>query len=600
MCGLGGIIGGDLRANERETAALRMRDALRHRGPDGVSHFTSASGTATLVHSRLAIQDPRPVGAQPMTRGSLTITFNGEVYNFRELRCRLIEDGEIFATNTDTEVVLTLFARLGLEALRLLRGMYAFAIWDERDRTCFFARDPFGIKPLYFAPLASGALIFASELRALLAGGLVPRRMNGLALREFLAAGSVPEPLTLIAGVRCLEAGHWLHWADGRSKAGTHFAIGFPDHDQSPQDASSLVRSALQDSMQYHLVSDVPVGLLLSGGVDSTALLALAHPGGPGKLATFSIGLEDTRMDEADAARSIARHFGAEHHEMLLTRELARHWIDDFLSALDQPTIDGFNTFCACKLASDYGFRVVLSGIGADELFGGYPSFRQIPRLLTAGKILRPMRGLTTFPARGANRLSAGPRARRVLDYLAGPPSLGRAYAAVRGISTAVETKRILLALFPGSRDFPEAGPDHLPLTENVADAISHLELTRYLRNQLLRDADVMSMAHGVELRVPFLDVPFFETLQSVPARTRFAAGKRLLREAVSELPGPLLSPRKKGFSLPFDSWLAHGFDFAGSLPNIPGVAFSTWSRQWSLRVLTHWMHRHHVTGISW
>jgi asparagine synthase (glutamine-hydrolysing) len=602
MCGIGGILGEKIRADERESAALRMQAALRHRGPDDHAIFNSTSGLTTLVHTRLAILDPSLAGRQPMTRGPLSITFNGEIYNFRELRRDLMAAGEVFRTESDTEVLLALYARHGSACLPHLRGMFSFAIWDEEERSCFLARDPFGIKPLYHARLENGGLIFASELGALLATGLLTRKINPAAVDAFLTTGSVPEPLTMIAGAECLEAGGWLRWKENTLERGTHFIVDFEEAEESPTRPSALTRSALLDSIQHHFISDVPVGLLLSGGLDSSALLALARRGGMENIATFSLGVEDGDLDETVAARNIARHFGANHHEMLLTQELARHWIDGFLEAIDQPTLDGFNTYCACKLVSDHGFRVALSGIGADELFGGYPSFRQVPHLLAAGKALRPFRPIASLAAKGAGRIPTAPRLSRSFDYFAGAPDVTRAYGAIRGVFTGAETLRIRQILLSESDTTPAARMrgDESPLPPNIADAISRLELTRYMRNQLLRDADVMSMAHGLELRVPLLDTTLFATLRTIPAAIRLSATKQLLRDAVPELPIELLAQRKRGFSLPFGSWLDEEWnDLAADLPMIRNLSLTSWYRKWSLIVLVRWLRRHGTRGLS-
>ena len=590
MCGIGGIIGGAMRADERESAALRLQAALRHRGPDDHAH--SISGPAVLVHNRLAILDPTEGGRQPMTRGPLTITFNGEIYSFRELREELIGAGESFTTGTDTEVVLALYAREGAACLPRLRGMFALAIWDEREKSCFLARDPFGIKPLYYAPVAGGGLAFASELRALLESNLIPRRIDAGGLNGFLANGSVPGPHTLVAKVKCLEAGGWLRWRDGAITTGRYFDLGQPEV-ASPEGTVSL-RAALLDSVRHHLVSDVPVGLLLSGGVDSAALLALMRDCGASDIATFSLGVEDAALDELPAARETALHFGATHHRLLLTQELARHWIDDFIEALDQPTLDGFNTWCACKLAGDHGCKVVLSGIGADELFGGYPSFEHVPRLAAAGRWLTPM-GMPLAAGPAARWLRPPARLGRTLEFFAGPPDLSRAYDAFRGVFTCAEAAQIRAAVpgFEGLETHPET--ERLPSFDGD-EAISQLELTRYLRNQLLRDADTMSMAHGVELRVPLLDVPLLAALRRIPAHERFGAHKSALREAVPGWTTFSQAQRKRGFDLPFAAWLRHEWaDLADELPPFTDVSLKPWYRQWALIVLLRWLRRHRL-----
>lgn len=584
MCGIGGIVGGGLSADERDSAALRLQAAMMHRGPDGTGLFQSDA--CVLVHTRLAILDPSDAGRQPMRRGALALTFNGEIYDFKARREELSRAGMQFETGTDTEVLLALLAHQGDECLRHLRGMFAFALWDARDGNCLLARDPFGIKPLYYAGLVGGGLVFASEVRAILATGLVARQIDPAGLNGFLATGSVPEPHTLIAGVKCLEAGQTLRWTAEKRVLRRYFEIRF----DAAADAGPDIRPALADAVRHHLVSDVPVGLLLSGGVDSSALLALIAAEGHENIATFSIGVEEAALDEAGPARALARHFGAQHHEMLLTQELARHWIGDFLDAVDQPTLDGFNTYCACKLARDHGCKVLLSGLGADELFGGYPSFQQVPRLQAMGRVLDRLP--IAASARALARLRPPAHMARTCDYLGGPASLARAYGAFRGIFTEAEISALREALLGGGAHAAPEDIDHVEASD-ASDEISRLELTRYLRNQLLRDADVMSMVHGVELRVPLLDVPL-EKLRAIPAARRLQPNKRLLRDAVPELPAGLLAPRKRAFGLPFAEWLEHDWtDLSGGLPALPRLALAPWYRRWALIVLTRWLDRH-------
>jgi asparagine synthase (glutamine-hydrolysing) len=592
MCGIGGIFRPEAGPGLKD-AAGRLLGALLHRGPDDRGIFLSPDGRAALVHARLAILDPSTAGRQPMERSGHWITFNGELYNFRALRKELIRDGERFATETDTEVLLALYLRHGPACLARLRGMFAFAIWSER--TCFLARDRFGIKPLYYGFSGRGELVFGSEVKALLATGMIERRLDPAGLESFLTSGSVTEPLTLLASVRSLEAGHWMLGRDGVWETRRYFQIDFQPVEETSQDAGERTRSALLDSVRHHFVSDVPVGIFLSGGLDSGALVALARETGNDDLATFSIGLEDLPEDESNAARQRANFFGTDHREMLLTRELASHWVGDFLAALDQPTVDGFNTYCVSKLARDHGYRVVLSGLGGDELFGGYPSFRHVPRLLQAGRALQPLHRVTTPLARVWERAAINGRSARMAAYLEGEATLPRAYQAVRSIFSPAERDKIGRSLLGAAweNSFPSEIVPELPV--DPADGVSYLELTRYLRNQLLRDADVMSMAHGLELRVPFVDHELLAVLRTIPAAVRLAPGKKLLREAVPGLPEWRC---KRGFTFPFNAWLDTTWrDLKEELRGAPAVPLDSWSRKWSLIVLSRWLRRHDFPG---
>ena len=578
----------------------RLHRALSHRGPDDQCHYHSPDGAATLVHTRLAILDLSDAGRQPMVRGQYRITFNGELYNFRELREELIREGEQFITNTDTEVLLALYARAGPACLARLRGMFAFALWDERERSCFLARDRFGIKPLYYGVSRNGDLVFASEVKAILATGLVDASLDPRGLDSFLASGSVAEPLTLFSRIRCLEAGYWMQWRDGHTEARKYFCIEF----QEGESQAGEPGAALLDSVRHHFVSDVPVGIFLSGGMDSGALVALASQARVGELATFSIGVENLPQDESDSARRLAHHFGTRHHEMLLTRELACHWMDEFFDALDQPTVDGFNTYCVCRLARDHGYKVVLSGLGGDELFGGYPSFSLVPRLFRLGKIMAPFRCAVTSAPRLFGSWPAAGRSARLAAYFQEEASLSFAYQALRSIFSPSERRRIaalILGSSPNGASFLQASsPGEAPLPSDPADAVSYLELTRYLRNQLLRDADVMSMAHGLELRVPYLDHELFRVLRSIPAAQRLQPGKQLLRDAVPNLPPWHAADRKRGFSFPFGTWLDGTWsDWGTDFLPVRGVPLDTWSRKWSLIVLQRWLRRQGLAPLA-
>ena len=600
MCGIGGIICKG-KAPDLEETARRLERALLHRGPDDHGLFVSKDRSAALVHTRLSVIDPSSAGHQPMRRGPLHLTFNGEIYNFRELRSELAASGECFQTETDTEVLLALYAREGAACLSHLRGMFAFAIWNDEEGSCFLARDRFGMKPLYYGFTSHGDLLFASEVKALLATGQLEARLDPAGLESYLTFGSVSEPRTLVASIHCLAAGHGLHWRHDGWTTKCYLPMEFQPREQSAKKACDRTGVALCDSVHHHLVSDVPVGLLLSGGLDSGALLAAAQASGHHDLSTFTLVVEDTRSDEADQARRLANFYGTRHHEMLLTRELAAHWVEPFLDALDQPTVDGFNTYCACKLARDHGCKVVLSGIGGDELFGGYPSFHQAPRLQQIARRLQPLHRLISPAARAWESLADTGRTRRLAAYLQEEATLSGAYRAVRSIFSPRERKQLRFALLGDLPFAPEAfSPDDSTVAESSGDVISRLELTLYLRNQLLRDADVMSMAHGVELRVPFLDHELLRTLHTIPSAIRLQTGKQLLRDAAPGLPRWHATEAKRGFSLPYDTWLESTWsDLKSNLAGAPPLPLDTWSRKWSLIVLLHWLRRHGFAGWS-
>lgn len=596
MCGIAGIV--QTRSSAPPASLGIMQAALRHRGPDDQGQWSSPDGRAHFTHTRLAILDLSPAGHQPMVcaQSGLAIVFNGEIYNFRELRSSLEERGVVFQTQTDTEVVLRLFEKEGAAMLPKLRGMFALAIWDHRG-SCLLARDPFGIKPLYYS-VRDGTLAFASEMKALQAGGLASPRIDTAALAAFFRTGSVPEPSTLLADVRCLPAGHALHWQNGSVTLSAHWQVDFSPSAQaaatltSPAAHAQAVREALMGSVRAHFVSDVPVGVFLSGGMDSTALVALSRLVGEQDLRTFSIALDDPGLDESSLARQTAAHFGTSHHELRLDASRGREMFTSFLQSFDQPSIDGLNTFTVSAFAREQGMKVVLSGLGGDELFAGYPSFEKVPRLQHAAKVLGPLRGMA-----GALLGRFGRRAplHRLASYLGGAPTLRGAYGAFRGVFAAAEA-RTLAAWLGGIavKDVPEETPLPDPVQPTIPDQVSELELTLYMRNQLLKDSDVMSMAHALELRVPFVDRELFAALARIPAATRLRQGKKLLLEAVPEIPEWIVRQPKRGFLFPFQRWLEAPEwkdEFEQAMRGAP-VPLTSWYQKWSLFMLQKWLAR--------
>ncbi len=610
MCGIAGLLGA-----EPGDFAERILPALEHRGPDDAGVWKEAS--SCLVHTRLAILDLSPSGHQPMASpcGRWRIVFNGEIYNHSELRKRLEAEGHRFRSSGDTDVLLAWMASRGPEGLQALRGMFAFALLDTHSGTALLARDPHGIKPLYYHRAKSGELIFASELRALLRSGRVQRQPDTAAIAAYLASGSVPEPATLVAGVQRLQAGHWLRWESGRITVQPWHPLPEALDLPAQRDSASLVadqpsavrlcREALQDSLEAHLVSDVPVGLFLSAGLDSASLLALAPPG----LHTFTIGFGEPGsevFDEAEPAAAIATQFAAIHTPLTLRASQARGWLPEFLASQDQPSIDGFNTWCVSRLASAGGLKVALSGLGGDELFGGYPSFQAVPRLHRWHRRLGPMAGAGSWIL-GHGPGSQGHKRQRLAALLQAPPSLEAAYRCQRGQFTPPEVGALLRHW-----DLASASPAPMARSETASllhprdqegppghlvpeEAVAWLEGCRYLRNQLLPDSDVMAMAHALELRLPFVDATLQRRLAAVAPGLRLAAGKALLQASVPELPAWFTQRPKQGFRFPFQLWLddpSSGLNLR--VPSTPdGLDLGPWYRRWSLMVLAEWLRTH-------
>ncbi|MDB9467015.1 asparagine synthase (glutamine-hydrolyzing) [Dolichospermum circinale] len=648
MCGIAGLIKLNTDDGSLEAKIEKMQTSLKHRGPDDAGIYISTDKQAALAHTRLSILDLSAAGHQPMstTDNRYHITFNGEIYNFQELRENLISQGEKFHSQTDTEVILKLYQKIGFDCVQHLRGMFAFAIWDDLEKTCFLARDPLGIKPLYYYQLGT-TLVFASELRAVLASGLPAINMSVEGLYGYLTTGSVPEPYTLIADIHCLSAGNWLYWHNGNTTKKQYWQINFTPEAISPPEAQEIVRKALLDSIQHHFISDVPVGIFLSGGIDSTTILALATQTQQSQLSTYSIAFAESEFNEGELAEKIANHFGAKHTEYQVTSSFAKSILPDFLAAIDQPSIDGFNTFCVSKVAHDNGMKVVLSGLGGDEIFGGYKSFQKVPQMVAWSKNLNRLPFLRTGLGLGLERWENSLKIKRLGDFLKQPPSFASAYNTFRGIFSHQEACLIINQLsisipilpplvppYQGGKPesesssvplvaFQEGKPESTPILPPLVppyqggkpesesssvpllrgglgwgstpeDEVSFLELSGYMRNQLLRDSDIMSMNWGLELRVPFVDKTLLGTVAPIPSNIRLAQGKKLLTQAITEIPDWVINRPKKGFSFPFESWMNSEFGdyFHNVHQNLnipPNIPLKPWYRRWSLAILNHW-----------
>ncbi len=595
---------------------------MLHRGPDdgGVGTW----GPATLGMRRLAIFDPAN-GHQPMSTpdGRWHIVFNGAIYNFRELRARLESAGRVFHTQCDTEILLGAVAEWGEAALPRLRGMFAFAAWDAREQTLLLARDPFGIKPLYYSVGANGSLLFASELNALLASGQVAAALDPVAAAAYMAWLAVPAPQTIYRSALSLRPGEAAVWRDGRLTLKTYWSL----RDAATADIAPCgshaeftagLRAQLEDTIRAHLLADVPVGAFLSGGLDSTAIVALMTKLGGTRLKTFSIGFEEAGYSEADEAAANAKYLGAEHHATVLTGRRVADDIGTLVGALDQPTGDGINTYYASQAARAGGVTVALSGLGGDELFGGYPSFRDVPRITRWLPVWRSL----PAPARAAllHRWRRGGDTRWL--KLADSLEHGRTPAALALLHRAVlagPARRALLNADPGHLRHPqEESLDRELAGAAPANILSAAELRGYMADVLLRDSDGMSMRHSLELRVPFVDVPLVTWLWRQPAgwRTSPAITKSALVDAVHDLlPPALLRRPKRGFTLPFNLWmrkelrpfLDETFSTASvgrsGLFNTPAVQAQwrgfvdgldprAWSRVWSLAMLVAFTNR--------
>jgi asparagine synthase (glutamine-hydrolysing) len=575
-----------------------MTDRMARRGPD--AEGTWASAGIVLGHRRLSILDLEARANQPMCSadGRFAAVFNGEIYNFRELRSALEGRGITFRTTSDTEVLLELFAAEGEGMLTRLRGMFALAIWDTCNRELFLARDPYGIKPLYCLPTRSG-LLFASQVKALLASGLASTKIEPAGMAGFYLWGSVPEPWTLYRDITALPSGHWLKvrrgvpgasvcWHDIR----THWRA--PEQLASPAELQERVKQAVSDSVRAHLVSDVPVSVFLSGGIDSSVVSALAAESG-GQIEGITIGLRefsDTSEDEIPAAAAHATQFDISHSIHYVTQAEFEQDIPEILRAMDQPTIDGVNTWFASKAAARRGYKVVLSGVGGDELFCGYSTFRQIPRAAALGRALATIPGFRFMLSGCLGRASAWssrPKTGALPVFMDSSEGL---YFLKRCLFLPEELPALMS---------PEATQEGLmrlggsPPGMVVAQArdgvstVGSLESCHFLRNQLLRDSDWASMAHSLELRTPLVDVALLETLGPFVSGFAGEKGKTLLaRSTQRPLPRAVLERSKTGFNLPMSQWLSQATD-ASAWSGIPMLAKpgTAWARRWARTVIS-------------
>lgn len=625
MCGIAGVFS----SGDSRDAVTTMTSFLSHRGPDdsGIEAFCSSEGKllGTFGSRRLAILDLTQSGHQPMFSpdGNLCITYNGEIYNFLELRHELEQEGARFRSASDTEVLLVGWGRYGRSFLDRLRGMFALAIWDSAAQEGYLARDTFGIKPLYYSE-RDGDVLFVSEVKALLATGRIPRKASAEAVASFLSTGSVAEPLTIIEGVRAVPPGCVL----AVTRNGDHFVVGKPTRFASifpsaplektdTQPTAQSIREALRESVHYHLVSDVPVGVFLSGGIDSSAVAGLASEVSESPIESFTVTFSEADYSEAAPARDAARRFNTNHHEVHLSGRDLLDALPDVFAAMDQPSLDGLNTFVVSRAVHAFGIKVVLSGLGGDELFGGYPSFRRARQLTPLWKLPRVLRRIG---AAVADRFD-DPRADRISTLLRDRTLPHAAYRASRTLFGDNQISRLMRARHkPGSTVAPKVDDRGIEALTPMQQ-VSLYETTGYMRNTLLRDSDVFSMAHGLELRVPLVDRQVVRAAQDAAAARGLEPGakKPVLVEAVRDLLTPEnLTRPKRGFTLPFEAWmrnelfsevdsvLSHAAEnnlcldqsevskiWASFQKRRRGV---TWSRPWALYTLLRWASQNDIS----
>jgi asparagine synthase (glutamine-hydrolysing) len=598
MCGIAGFVSTtDAPGSSSADAVRRMTGRMHLRGPDGEGLWTGEG--VVLGHRRLAILDLNVRSDQPMTttNGDYTIVFNGEIYNFRELRHQLEAEGVAFRTTSDTEVLLALYAREGERMLPRLRGMFALAIWNVRSRELFLARDPYGIKPLYYAQTQDG-LVFASQVKAILASGLVSATCETAGVAGFYLWGSVPEPWTIYRGIFALPCGSWLRVRNGKPEAPVCWDDIRDNWRQPavPQFAAELqetVRRAVTDSVRAHLVSDVPVSVFLSGGIDSGTIAGLISEMGA-QVEGITVGFDEfssKQEDEVPMAAALAEHYGLPHHVRRISRDEFEQDIPLILDAMDQPSIDGVNTWFAAKAAAERGYKVVLSGVGGDELFYGYSLMKQLPRSARQGKVIATIPGARSLVRATCAYLAKGnrhPKLKGIADFMG---SLEGVYFLKRSLFLPQELP-ILMGEAAAREGLARLGgsPPGMSKANAVTDAagVCLLDSTHYLRNQLLRDSDWASMAHSLELRTPLVDAALLHALRSVHTGFVGGAGKRMLAQSPkSALPTEIVTRPKTGFGVPMTDWLAAATE-RREWQNMPLLADrgTPWTRRWAKVVL--------------
>jgi len=563
MCGIAGIYGA-----ADELTVSKMVSSQIHRGPDGSGVWSNSEMQITLGHCRLSIIGLSTESHQPMSYANdrIWISFNGEIYNYKELRLELKEHGFIFRSNSDTEVILAAYLKWGKDCIKRLRGMFAFALVDTDpppgQPELLLVRDRFGIKPLLYFEQGS-KLYFASELRSLLESDQIARNLDPDALLDFLAFGSVNQPSTIISGVKAIPAAHWMEVFKNEVRLIKYWDL----HENTKElreellnitftEASKRLRELLYEATTYNLVSDVPVGAFLSGGIDSTAVVGLMSSANKNRIKTFSVGFDNTQnaIDERKYARRASNYLNTEHKEVIISSNDALEIFERVVAIIDQPSIDGTNTWVVSR-ASKTSVKVALSGLGGDEIFAGYPHFykfaednhsffsgsNKIKKIIEKIHSIRPNYLTLMLLSKCSTQLERLTSLRRVIENF--------------------EIKNAVLPKW--NKNFQERilnrSKKYLLKDGDVVQQISYFEINNYLQNTLLRDGDVMSMSQGLEVRPVLLDHLLVEFVYSLPMHLKLSKGqsKKIFIESVSEyIPEELQNRKKMGFEMPFVEWM--------------------------------------------
>ncbi|MCZ4409288.1 asparagine synthase (glutamine-hydrolyzing) [Cryomorphaceae bacterium 1068] len=624
MCGIAGIYG----HTNSDSAQLRIRkmaDKLKHRGPNAEG-FHVSDGIA-LAHRRLSIIDLSDGANQPMTdaSGRYTIVFNGEIYNFRELKKQL--SGYSFQTDGDTEVLLAGLAKWGISFVNECNGMFAFALWDNQEEELFLCRDRMGIKPLYYLR-KDNEILFSSEVRSLISGLNSKPNLNSAALAEYLRYQTVHGPATILEGVFSLPAGSYMKITDNEQEIKYYWKLAESARTDmrgmSYEDTYAAVRASLDASVKRRLIADVPLGVFLSGGIDSSAVVALAAKHSISPIKTFNIDFQEQEFSEAKYAEEVARKFGTEHHRIQLAPNELINQLPAALSAMDHPSGDGINAYVVSGAAKSQGITVALSGLGGDELFAGYPIFKQFRSLqnkkwlLSFPKFARDLAG-SLLEMRNPGVASSKTRSvlnqdRFDLEYI---------YPFSREVATIGQNADMLAIASQGESSVYNlvkrgVGYGNPGFSLPILSHVSYAELTTYLENILLRDTDQMSMAHALEVRVPFLDHELVSMVMGIGDRHKFPySPKKLLVDAMGDdLPDSIVNRPKMGFTFPWEVWMRNELkEFCGEALQKLGArdAFNSkaidkrwngflkgdskisWSRIWHLCILEAWLDENEI-----
>jgi asparagine synthase (glutamine-hydrolysing) len=615
MCGINGIVGlTDEVLSEKQVS--QMNDCMSHRGPDDFGVFTDKN--VALGHRRLSIIDLSRDGRQPMISrsGNLIISFNGEIYNYNLLKSEL--GGYPFESKTDTEVILAAYEKWGEKCLEKFNGMFAFAIWDIENQTLFAARDRLGIKPMYYFQ-SEKELVFSSEIRCLLKTEMVPKKLATEHLSEFLEYQTVHAPNTLVKGVKMLEAGSWLKWKDGKCEIEKYWEaekfIG--QRDIGFEEAKKGVKDLFFQAVDRRLMADVPLGAFLSGGIDSSAVVAAMKVVSEEKINTFNVSFAEKEFSEAKYAEQIAKIYDTDHHEINLRPEDFLNQLPSALAAMDHPSGDGPNSYVVCEATKKKGITVALSGLGGDELFCGYSVFPLLHKLEKSAIKNLPL-GFRKFMGNVLFGLKKGNNTFKIKQLLElEKVSLDKAYPIFRQTLWKQEVEKVVDNYSNGILE--GFVPQDMGV-DNIYSRISVAEMSTYMQNTLLRDTDQMSMAHSLEVRVPFLDHELVEFALSCGDSVKHPfTPKRLFTEAIGDLlPSEIVKRKKMGFTLPWAVWMKNelrdyceeGLQFLQSFDAVNAEAVQelwhkfldgrkmyTWTRVWPLVVLGHWMKNNGIEG---